>query len=83
MLVISSREFRNNQKKYFDMVDKQIEIIVRRGKDKSYLLTPLSESDKLSTSPALIKKIKEAEEAIKRGETVTIEDTKDIWKSIL
>lgn len=65
------------------MVDKQIEIIVQRGKDKSYLLTPLSETDKLSASPTLIKKVKEAEEAIKRGETTTIEDTNDIWKSIL
>ncbi len=83
MVVISSREFRNNQKKYFDMLDEHIQIVVQRGKDKAYLLTPLSEVDTLSTSPALIERVKQAEQGIKNGETITVTDPKNIWESIL
>ncbi len=83
MVVISSREFRNNQKKYFDMLDEHIQIVVQRGKDKAYLLTPLSEADTLSTSPALIERVKQAEQGIKNGETITVTDPKNIWESIL
>ena len=36
MLVISSREFRENQNKYFDLIDQQEQVIVQRGKNKSY-----------------------------------------------
>ena len=35
MLVISSREFRENQKKYFDSVDSGEQVIVQRGKASS------------------------------------------------
>ena len=45
MLVISSREFRQNQRLYFDKADKGEQIIVQRGKDKSYALTPIGEED--------------------------------------
>ena len=45
MIVISSREFRQNQKDYFERVDKGERIVVQRGKDKSYLLTPVTEDD--------------------------------------
>ena len=59
MLVISSREFRQNQRLYFDKVDKGEQIIVQRGKDKSYILTPVSEDD-LYFSAAMIKRIKKS-----------------------
>ena len=36
MLVISSREFRQNQRKYFERVDNGEHIIVQRAKDKAY-----------------------------------------------
>lgn len=35
MLGISSREFRDNQKKYLDMVDNNEHVIIQRGKDKA------------------------------------------------
>ena len=31
MLIVSSREFRDNQKKYFDSVDNGEQVIVQRG----------------------------------------------------
>ena len=60
MRIISSREFNDNQKLYFDLADQNEQIIVQRGKDKAYMLIPITESDRLSTNPALINKIKDA-----------------------
>ena len=45
MLVISSREFRDNQKKYFDSVDNGEQVIVQRGKNRSYKLIPVTSND--------------------------------------
>lgn len=83
MLIISSKEFRNNQKKYFDLLDTKMQIVVQRGKDKAYLLTPLSDADKLSTNFELMERVKQAEQAIQNGDTITIADPKNIWESIL
>jgi len=43
MLIISSSEFRQNQRLYFERADKGEQIIVQQGKDKSYALTPINE----------------------------------------
>ncbi len=83
MVVISSREFRNNQKKYFDLLDSNVQVVVQRGKDKAYLLTPLSDADTLSTNIELIKRVKQAERNIENGETITVSNPKNIWESIL
>ena len=83
MRIISSREFNDNQKLYFDLADQNEQIIVQRGKDKAYMLIPITESDRLSTNPALINKIKDAERAIREGKTTKINDIDNIWDSIL
>jgi len=65
MLVISSREFRQNQRLYFERADKGEQIIVQRGKDKAYALTPINEEDvyfnaeMLERLVASIKQVKE------------------------
>ena len=68
MLVISSREFRQNQKKYFDVVDQGEHVIVQRGKNKSYALTPVSKDD-LYFNTEMLKKIKKSVLEIAKGET--------------
>ena len=80
MRIISSREFNDNQKLYFDLADQNEQIIVQRGKDKAYMLIPITESDRLSTNPALINKIKDAERAIREGKTTKINDIDNIWE---
>ena len=82
MLIISSREFRNNQKKYFDLADQDEQIVVQRGKNKAYLLTPVNEEDRLSVNPELIKAVKQAEKELEEGEKITIKDPENIWESI-
>ena len=78
MRIISSREFNDNQKLYFDLADQNEQIIVQRGKDKAYMLIPITESDRLSTNLALINKIKDAERAIREGKTTKINDIDNI-----
>lgn len=51
MEIISSREFRDNQKKYFDMVDDKKQVIVKRSKNRAYKLVPVTEDDMLVEIP--------------------------------
>ena len=51
MKIITSREFRDNQKKYFDMVDNNEQIVVKRSKNKAYKLVPVSDDDMLVEIP--------------------------------
>jgi len=47
MLVISSREFREKQAMYLDHVDEGTEILVQRGKNKSYRIIPVTKEDSI------------------------------------
>jgi len=77
MLIISSREFRQNQKLYFDKADKGEQIIVQRGKDKSYALTPIGEDD-MYFNQKMVKKIKKSIKQAKDGKYVEITSSKEI-----
>ena len=77
MLVISSREFRQNQKEYFERVDKGEHIIVQRGKDKSYALTLVTEDD-LYFNSEMIKRIKESVLEVQNGETKQVSTSQEI-----
>ena len=81
MLVISSREFRQNQRLYFDKADKGESIIVQRGKDKAYALTPVSEDD-LYFNTIMIKRIKLSLEQAKKGQVTTISSSEEIKELI-
>jgi len=83
MMIISSREFRDNQKKYFDLVDQNEQVIVQRGKDKAYILAPIGDADRLSVNDALIEYVKNAEIELSQGKTIPIEDPDNIWENIL
>lgn len=77
MLIISSREFRQNQKKYFEKVDNGEHVIVQRGKDKAYSLTPVQQED-MYFSADQIKKIKESIAEIKQGDAVKVTTAKEV-----
>ena len=83
MVIVSSREFRDHQKKYFDLVDKNEQIIIQRGKDKAYVIVPLNDSDRLSVNEELIQIIQEAEAEYSKSKTTHIKDPDNIWESIL
>jgi antitoxin YefM len=83
MVIISSREFRDNQKKYFDLVDQNKQVIVQRSKDKAYVLVPVNDVDRLSVNDELILTVQEAEAEFYHGKTTHIKDPENIWESIL
>jgi DNA-binding PadR family transcriptional regulator len=77
MLVISSREFRQNQRMYFEKADMGEQIIVQRGKDKSYALTPIGDDD-LYFNAEMIEKIKQSITQAKNGQVTTITSSEEI-----
>ena len=77
MLVISSREFRQNQKEYFEKADKGEHIIVQRGKDKAYALTPVSEDD-MYFNAEMVNRIKQSLQEIEQGDYQEINSSKGI-----
>ena len=83
MVIISSREFRDHLKKYFELVDQDEQIIVQRGKDRAYIIVPLNDADRLSVNEELIQTVREAEEEYSKRETTRVKDPGDIWESIL
>lgn len=68
MLIISSREFRDNQKSYFDQVDAGKEIIVQRGKDKSYKIVPITKLDTVINKEYILEPDEDLEKAITMDE---------------
>ena len=77
MVIISSREFRQNQKKYFEKVDQGEHIIVQRGKDKAYALTPVSEDD-MYFNAELVKKIKRSILEMEQGDARSISTPREV-----
>ena len=77
MLIISSREFRQNQRLYFDKADKGEQIIVQRGKDKSYAVTPIKEQD-IYFNDEMVDRIKESLKQAQNGEYIEISSSEEI-----
>ncbi len=66
MLVISSREFRQNQRLYFEKADKGEQIIVQRGKDKAYAITAVNEDD-VYFNAEMVERIKQSIKQVEEG----------------
>jgi antitoxin YefM len=72
MLVISSREFREKQKLYLDLVDKNEQVIVQRGKNKAYALIPITETDRYFADPAVKARLSHSLAQATKGELTTL-----------
>lgn len=77
MLVISSREFRQNQKSYFEKVDKGEQVIVQRGNDKAYALTPINDDD-VYFNAEMIAKIKQSIKEVEQGKVKRVTTPEEI-----
>lgn len=77
MLIISSREFRQNQKFYFEKADKGEQVIVQRGQNKAYSLTPVNEDDVYFTAE-MIEKIKQSLSEVSQGKVKKITTSEEI-----
>lgn len=77
MTVISSREFRQNQRLYFEKVDQGEQIIIQRGKDKSYALTPIGDGD-MYFNEKMVKRIKKSIKQAQKGTYKEVSSSKEI-----
>ena len=77
MLVISSREFRQNQKAYFEKADNGEQIIVQRSKNKAYALTPIKDDD-VYYNAQMREKIAQSMQEVKEGKVTRVETHEDI-----
>ena len=77
VLEISARQFREKQKKIFDIADTGRQVVIKRGRKQSYILTPVDQDDFVAT-PDLLEKIEKARQQMRDGkytECLTYEDT--------
>ena len=56
---VTSRQFRDKQKNFFDLADAGKQIVIKRGRKQSYVLTPVNEDD-LYFTPEMEAKIERA-----------------------
>ena len=81
MLVISSREFRDHQKKYFELVDNNEQIIVQRAKNRAYAVVPIIETDRYFSNPLLIERLqKSIEQADRKEYALVLKSAEEIDK---
>ncbi|MDR0606518.1 MAG: hypothetical protein LBG80_19770 [Bacteroidales bacterium] len=69
VIQVSSREFQANPKNYFDLADNGAQIILKRGRKQSYILTPTDDED-LFLSPKLKARIDKGLQEIKEGKII-------------
>ena len=77
VLEISARQFRDRQKSIFEIADSGKQIVIKRGRKQSYILTPVDEDDFVAT-PELLAKVERARQQMKEGkytECKTYEET--------
>jgi len=78
MLVVSSREFRANQKSYLDKADEGAQILIQRGKNKSYKLVPVVEEETLMSKKEFFAEIERSWEQYKEGKFTRVETKEDL-----
>lgn len=72
MIIVSSREFRDKQKSYLDRVDEGAEILIRRGKNKSYKIVPVKEDDTLMSKEEFFAMIDRSLEEVEQGKVIKL-----------
>lgn len=80
MQIITTREFRANQKKYFDLAESETIFVARRNA-RPIVISVADDDDYLSKAELLA--IQKGMEDIKNGRTIKIKDINNIWESIL
>ncbi|MBN3582671.1 type II toxin-antitoxin system Phd/YefM family antitoxin [Algoriphagus aestuarii] len=75
MVIISTREFRQNLKKYLDLIDKNERVVIQRGKDKVYELSSKVKNDRFFDDPAIQERLSKSIQSYKVGKTVKLTDS--------
>jgi hypothetical protein len=68
---VTSRQFREKQKSFFEMADTGKQIVIRRGRKQAYALTPIDDDD-LYFTPDMLAKIDRSLQQAREGKTVKL-----------
>jgi hypothetical protein len=74
MVVVSTREFRQNLKKYLDLIDKNERVIIQRGNDKIYEISNTVKNDRFFDDPVIQERISKSIQSYNEGKTVKLTD---------
>jgi PHD/YefM family antitoxin component YafN of YafNO toxin-antitoxin module len=74
MLVISTKEFRQNLKKYLDLIDKNERVIIQRGKGKVYEISNEVKNDRFFDNPVVQERLAKSIQSYSEGKTVKLSD---------
>jgi hypothetical protein len=74
MVVVSTREFRQNLKKYLDLIDKNERVIIQRGNDKIYEISNTVKNDRFFDDPVIQERILKSIQSYNEGKTVKLTD---------
>jgi hypothetical protein len=84
VLEVTSRQFRDKQKSFFDLADAGRQIVIRRGRKQAYVLTPVEDDDFVVT-PELLERLEKALQQARKGEStrcITIEEALNHFDSL-
>jgi hypothetical protein len=84
VLEVSSRQFRDKQKSFFDLADSGRQIVIRRGRKQAYLLTPVNDDDFIVT-PELLDRLERSRQQARDGNSTvcnTYEDSVRFLESL-
>lgn len=76
---VTSRQFREKQKDFFELADNGEKVIIKRGRKQAYALIPISNDD-LYFTPQMVERIKESIQQVKEGKVVAINNQEELDK---
>ena len=77
VLEVTSGQFRDRQKSFFDLADTGKQIVIRRGKKQAYTLAPVNDDD-LYFTPEMEAKIERAMQQVENGEYTVISTDEEL-----
>ena len=77
VLEVTARQFRDNQRVCFEQADNGSQIVIKRGRKKSYILMPISQYN-FDVTPELLKQIEISRQQIREGKCITCKTKEDL-----
>ena len=77
MTIVTSREFRSNQSKYFSLVNKGEDVILK-SRAGAFRIVPVTKDDTVMSKSEYRKMLKRAEEQIASGESTKVESMEEL-----
>lgn len=77
MTIVTSREFRSNQSKYFSLVNKGEDVILK-SRAGAFRIVPVTKDDTVMSKTEFLQMLKKAETQIAKGESTKVESVDEL-----